>query len=103
MDFLADQLFDGRRFRALTLVENYSRECLEIEVGKSPRRVTVQQFGLSDDIPVSGDFDSDGKDDLSVFKPSDGKWFSLRGSNGIPLIVQWGMDGYEPLNPLSGN
>lgn len=35
MDFVADQLFDGRRFRALTLVDNYSRECLEIEVGQS--------------------------------------------------------------------
>lgn len=35
MDFVADQLFDGRRFRALTLVDNFSRECLEIEVGQS--------------------------------------------------------------------
>lgn len=35
MDFVMDALFDGRRFRALTLVDNYSRECLEIEVGAS--------------------------------------------------------------------
>jgi len=35
MDFVADQLFDGRKFRALTLVDNYSRECMDIEVGKS--------------------------------------------------------------------
>jgi putative transposase len=35
LDFGSDQLFDGRRFRALTLVDNYSRECLEIEVGQS--------------------------------------------------------------------
>ncbi len=35
MDFVADQLFDGRKFRALTLVDNYSRECLEIHVGQS--------------------------------------------------------------------
>ena len=35
MDFVSDQLYDGRRFRALTLVDNYSRECLEIEVGQS--------------------------------------------------------------------
>ena len=35
MDFVSDQLFDGRRFRALTLVDNYSRECLEIEVGQN--------------------------------------------------------------------
>ena len=30
MDFVSDSLFDGRRFRALTLVENFSRECLAI-------------------------------------------------------------------------
>jgi putative transposase len=35
MDFVMDALFDGRRFRALTLVDNFSRECLEIEVGQS--------------------------------------------------------------------
>ena len=35
MDFVSDALFDGRRFRALTLVDNFSRECLEIEVGQS--------------------------------------------------------------------
>lgn len=32
---MSDALFDGRRFRALTLVDNYSRECLAIEVGQS--------------------------------------------------------------------
>jgi putative transposase len=34
MDFVADQLFDGRRIRALTVVDNYSRQCLAIEVGQ---------------------------------------------------------------------
>ena len=29
MDFVADQLFNGRRIRALTVVDNYSRESLE--------------------------------------------------------------------------
>jgi len=35
MDFVADALFDGRRLRALTVVDNYTRECLAIEVGQS--------------------------------------------------------------------
>ena len=30
MDFVSDALFNGRRFRALTLVDNFSRECLAI-------------------------------------------------------------------------
>lgn len=29
---MADQLFDGRKFRSLTVVDNYSRRCLAIEV-----------------------------------------------------------------------
>lgn len=32
MDFVADQLFNGRRIRALTVVDNYSRESLAITV-----------------------------------------------------------------------
>lgn len=35
MDFVADALFDGRRLRALTVVDNYTCECLAIEVGQS--------------------------------------------------------------------
>ena len=35
MDFAADQLFDGRKIRALTLADNYSRKCLAIHVGRS--------------------------------------------------------------------
>jgi putative transposase len=34
MDFVADQLADGRRFRALTVVDIYTRECLAIEAGQ---------------------------------------------------------------------
>jgi len=32
MDFVADELFNGRRIRALTVVDNWSRECLSIKV-----------------------------------------------------------------------
>ena len=34
MDFMADQLFDGRRFRLLTIVDDFTRESLAIEVGR---------------------------------------------------------------------
>nr|WP_255779373.1 IS3 family transposase [Mycetohabitans sp. B5] len=37
MDFVADALFDGRRLRTLTIVDNYTRECLAIEVGATLR------------------------------------------------------------------
>jgi len=43
MDFMADQLFDGRRFRLLTLVDNFSRESLAIRAGQSLRGIDVVQ------------------------------------------------------------
>jgi len=33
MDFVADELADGRRFRALTVIDLFTRECLAIDVG----------------------------------------------------------------------
>jgi len=35
MDFVADALFDGRRLRTLLIVDNYTSECLAIDVGQS--------------------------------------------------------------------
>jgi putative transposase len=34
MDFVSDQLADGRRFRALTVIDMFTRECLAIDVGQ---------------------------------------------------------------------
>jgi putative transposase len=41
MDFVSDTLFDGRKFRALTIVDNYSRECLGIFCGQSLKGADV--------------------------------------------------------------
>lgn len=41
MDFVADNLFDGRKIRALTLVDNFSRKCLAIRVGQSIKGIDV--------------------------------------------------------------
>ena len=35
MDFVSDALFDGRRIRALTILDTFTRESLAIEVGRS--------------------------------------------------------------------
>ena len=43
LDFVADQLADGRRFRALTVVDVFTRECLAIEVGQSLKGENVVQ------------------------------------------------------------
>lgn len=43
MDFVADNLFNGRRIRALTLVDNLSRECLAIHVDQAIKGKDVVQ------------------------------------------------------------
>lgn len=46
MDFVSDALFDGKRFRALTLIDTFTRECLAIHVDtsiKAERVVEVVQ------------------------------------------------------------
>ena len=35
MDFMADSFCDGRRFRTLNIIDDFSRECLGIEVDTS--------------------------------------------------------------------
>lgn len=35
MDFVSDQLYNGNRFRTLTLIDIFSRECLDIYADKS--------------------------------------------------------------------
>ena len=51
MDFVTDQLYDGSRFRALTVVDNYSRKCLAIYAGKSLKGSDV--VGVMDNLVTS--------------------------------------------------
>jgi putative transposase len=40
MDFMSDQLFNGQRFRLLTLVDNFTRESLAIRVDNGPEFIS---------------------------------------------------------------
>ena len=41
MDFVSDQLFDGRRVRVLVIVDNHTRECLALEANKKIQGMDV--------------------------------------------------------------
>lgn len=41
MDFVHDQLFDARKFRCLTIVDNFSRYCYAIEVARTFKSIQV--------------------------------------------------------------
>ena len=43
MDFVADNLFDGRKLRMLTVLDCYTRECLAIQVGQSLKGEDARQ------------------------------------------------------------
>ena len=53
-------------------------------VGRSDRGVS---WGLPGDIPVTGDWNGDGKDDIGIFRPGSGLWSldSNGNINGTPL------------------
>jgi uncharacterized repeat protein (TIGR01451 family) len=46
---------------------------------------------------LGADFDSDGKTDFAVWRPSIGEWFVLRSSNGQEVMQQFGSQGDIPV------
>ena len=46
MDFVSDQLASGGRFRGLTIIDIYSRECPHIEVGITGVLILQNNFGI---------------------------------------------------------
>ena len=57
----------------------------------------AHQWGLSGDVPVTGDFDGDGRTELTVYRPSDGYWFVRFSSHEYSVAThgefQWGLPG----------
>ena len=64
MDFVSDQLYDGRKLRALTLIDAYTRECLAIWVDQGIRGEHVVNVvdGVAHDVALYLlDFDNLGR------------------------------------------
>jgi hypothetical protein len=52
----------------------------------------TQQWGVSTDIPVPGDYDGDSDTDIAVWRPDEGVWYVFNGTT-----EQWGISGDRPL------
>jgi hypothetical protein len=58
----------------------------------------AQQWGTAGDVPLRGDFDGDGKNDIAVWRPSTGQWFIIPSSNaGTSIVQSWGTPGDIPV------
>ena len=58
-------------------------------ISRNPPAHDGRNVGISDDNPVSGDFDGDGKTDMTVWRESNGAWFPQLSSGGVK-VVDWG-------------
>lgn len=74
---------------------------LVAQQGLIPTNRTTVQWGLLDDIPVTGNFDTTHREELGVFRPSTGEWFLLfsvpRGAPPVFRRIQWGLPGDVPM------
>lgn len=67
------------------------------------------QFGQFGDVPISADFDGDGNDEITVFRPDDGMWYMYDLVTGqykyipfgqlgdIPIVAEYDGDGIEDI------
>jgi hypothetical protein len=55
-------------------------------------------FGIAEDLPVTGDYDGDVKSDLAIFRPSTGTWWIRQSTNpSVFAAVNFGLNGDVPV------
>jgi hypothetical protein len=50
-----------------------------------------QPWGLNGDRPLRGDYDGDGKEDITVFRPADQLWYILQSETNSLRVANWGL------------
>ena len=54
-------------------------------------------WGFAGVTPIAGDYDNDGKDDLTVYDERTGMWYFLFSGGGYDISGPWGGPGYKPV------
>lgn len=64
--------------------------------------IVTLEWGRAGDIPVPGDYDGDGLDELAVWRPSNGKWYMHIWGTDQMYVEQWGQAGDIPIPGVTG-
>jgi len=69
----------------------------------TPGSYTATAWGATGDRPLSGDYNGDGKADISVWRQNSGVWYILSdGASGGYIAQPWGMEGDMPISATAG-
>jgi hypothetical protein len=60
-------------------------------------RFEIIKWGMAGDKPLTGDFNADGRDEIAVFRPSEGNWYIYDNFEQSYRMVHWGASGDIPM------
>ena len=94
--------FDGDTKTELTVIRSATTDpgspVTVYSINVDTQEFTATQWGIRSDAYVIDDYDGDGKDDITVFRPSMGNWYVLKSSDSTLLAVNWGISTDIPLS-----
>ncbi|HLM02356.1 MAG TPA: S8 family serine peptidase [Pyrinomonadaceae bacterium] len=88
--------FDGDRRTDYSAIQNSNGAMIWHNM-QSSGGYSVTNFGLfAEDIPVTGDYDNDGRSDIAVWRNTNGYFYILRSGSNTFQAVQFGSSGDNP-------
>ena len=88
---------NGNRIAGRTVARVISNFTLDWFTAEDTGGVATDNFGSIGDTPLCGDYDGDGKDDITVFRPYSGDWFIRPSKDKGVRYHQFGLAGDIPL------